>query len=176
MAESNPFDGSRWAFVEEESREEQYSEVVQNIDIKLLNEVSRKLHFEAMNIISGKLTNEDKLRYIQAFPHEFEVFLSIFHPADFGQLYDGHIYIDALSKMTPEFTDEIGEILIKLSSRACLDADAPSYLRYELERFEKENSSIYKKLYGNTDSSGRNNIEIFKAASLHDMGAGTCSF
>jgi hypothetical protein len=153
-----------------------YSNIIRDTDVQKLNEYSKKLHLEALNIISGKLTKEDKLRYIQAFPHEFDVFLSIFHPSDFGQLYDGHIYIGALSKMTPEFTDEIGEILFKLSSKACLDADAPNYLRRELELFEKGHPLVYKQLYESTDLSGRSNIEIFKAASLHEMGAGTCSF
>jgi len=175
-AEPDPFSGSYWTFVNGKSTEVYYSEVVQGIDSEKLNSAAKKLQAEALNLVFGDLSRADKLSYINAFPSEFDVFLSVFHPPEFNQLYDGQIYIDALKNMMDEFPNEIGKLLLQLSSKACLNADAPNYLQDQLQYLEGKYPKIYKLYYGKIDKKGRSNIDAFKTASLHDMGAGSCSF
>ena len=49
-----------------------------------------------------------------------------------------------MSKIVPRFPEETGEALIKLSSPACLTADATDDLRHVLNVFEKDQPVICK--------------------------------
>jgi len=104
------------------------------------------------------------------------LFIEIFHPKRFDQLYDGFIYINLLDKLADEYPDVVGEIYLKLASEACLDADAPNYLRHNLIAFENKHARLYKKYYETLTPEKRNNVENFKRASLHDGGKGVCNF
>jgi hypothetical protein len=102
--------------------------------------------------------------------------MTIFQPKSFGELYDGFIYIHLVDSLANEYPEEVGSIYLKLASEACLDADAPNYLRHNLVAFESRYPKIYKKYYKNLTSDKQYNVELFKRASIHNGGEGVCNF
>ncbi|PKN19965.1 MAG: hypothetical protein CVU71_06270 [Deltaproteobacteria bacterium HGW-Deltaproteobacteria-6] len=127
-------------------------------------------------IFDNPNSSELKKLYLAGFPRSFESFIKIIHPKKFDQLYDGFIYINLADKLADEYPDVVGGIYLKLASEACLDADAPNYLRQNLIDFERKHARLYKQYYETLTPEKQSNVENFKRASLHDGGKGMCNF
>ncbi|WP_416768232.1 hypothetical protein ACM66T_07510 [Sulfurimonas sp. ST-25] len=173
---ANPYEGFHWTFIDGKSTKVKYSTVVLETDTRRLIPVAKALHKAAVDIYSGEPSQTQEESYLAAFPKKFKVFLDVLHPKGLDQLYDGHIYIHILSKLSEKYPERVGEIFLSLSSEACLDADAPNHLRHELELFHKNHSRIYDDLYSKLSKKEKANLHLFLNASLHDMGAGTCRY
>ncbi|MGE5458780.1 MAG: hypothetical protein ACM3RX_10535 [Methanococcaceae archaeon] len=70
-------------------------------------------------------------QYINDFPENAVIFKKVFAPAEFDQLYDGHIYIFKFNELAQKYPDKIGHKLIVL----CIglkewDADAIGYIQH----------------------------------------------
>lgn len=79
------------------------------------------------------LTNPSDLEiqkeYLKAFPDDFNVFLAVFMPEDFGQLYDRHDYINALFNIGTGLPRETFKKILRIETTAKWDADAVNYLQ-----------------------------------------------
>ena len=169
---ANPYESSHWMG----DFEIKYSSEVFRTDPQNLIPAAKLLHKAATEIYLGDPTENLEVNYLAAFPRDFKTFLDVFHRLKNRQLNDGHIYMHILSKMSKKYPEEVGGILFSLSSEACLDADAPNYLRHELEEFNKNYSNLYASFYEKLNWVQKDNIKLFLNASLHDMGDGTCTF
>ena len=65
---------------------------------------------------------------IRAFPTSKKIFLAVFYPDDFGQLYDGHEYFVALDKISYLMPAQVIQLCVKLGKTHPQGSDAISYL------------------------------------------------
>jgi hypothetical protein len=151
-----------------------YQQLLREESLEGLSPLSKLVHEQALEVFNQPNSSEFKKLYLASFPKSFTDFLEIFHPKKFDQLYDGHIYIHLVDSLASEYPDLAGDIYLKLASEACLDADAPNYLRHSLVAFEQQYPYVYKKYYVGLNPEQQRNIELFKSASLHDGGDGVC--
>lgn len=141
-----------------------------------LTPMSKLIHELALDVFDNPNATDAKELYLASFPRSFKSFLEIFHPKSFEELYDGFVYLHLVDSLSSEYPDTAGDIYLKLASEACLDADAPNYLRHNLVAFERHYQKIYKKNYKSLTSEQQRNVESFKKASIHNGGEGVCNF
>ncbi len=65
---------------------------------------------------------------ISAFPTTKKVFLAVFYPNDFGQLYDGYEYFVVLDKISYSLPAQVIQLCVKLGKTHPQGSDAISYL------------------------------------------------
>lgn len=173
---ANPYDGRMSMFENGKEVSKSYHQMLQETTEEGLSPLAKIIHRRVIAIFDDPNSSESKKLYLASFPRSFKSFIEIFHPKGFDQLYDGFIYIHLLGKLADEYPDLVGEIYLKLAGEACLDADAPNYLRHNLIVFESKHARLYKQFYETLSPEKRNNVEVFKRASLHDGGEGVCDF
>jgi hypothetical protein len=66
--------------------------------------------------------------FIKAFPTTKKIFLAVFYPNDFGQLYDGHDYFVALDEISISRSAQVIQLCIGLGKTHPQGSDAISYL------------------------------------------------
>ena len=173
---ANPYDGEFFTFENGESVKKTLHQRLQETDLETLSSDSLQIHNSALAVYDDPYSEERKQDYLNVFPKTFGQFVSVFHTKEFDQLYDGYIYINLLKILSNEYPVESSEIILSLASEACLDADAPNYLRDALEKFIQSHPDIYNEQFDRLSIEHRENIERFKMASIHDGGEGTCDF
>lgn len=173
---ANPYDGQVTVFENGKKAVKTYHQLLREKSPEGLSPFSKLVHERALEVFNDPISSELKKRYLAGFPRSFAAFLDIFHPKALDQLYDGYIYIHLVDSLASEYPESVGEIYLRLSSEACLDADAPNYLRHNLAAFEQRHPFVYKNYYMKLNPEQQLNIELFKGASLHDGGKGVCNF
>ena len=143
---------------------------IQGIDTSKLNNESQAIHIAALELINNPDSIYTKKAYLAVFPSSFTIFLNIFHPKDFGQLYDGFSYIQLFKNAAAKHPEIAVDKYLSLASEACFDADAPNHFREALKSFIKEHNSIYTKNYKLLTKEQQANIERFLKASFHPHG------
>ncbi|QKG54018.1 hypothetical protein [Hymenobacter sp. BRD67] len=68
--------------------------------------------------------------FIAAFPTTAKAFTAIFDPKDFGQLYDGHEYIEVLGQVGVKYPSPVLRRGIAICKTIAGISDAPSYIRH----------------------------------------------
>lgn len=174
--EFSVFDGEFYTFENGQQVKKTFHQKLLERDLGDLSPTSLRIHKSALAVFNDPNSDKHKKAFLNSFPRSFDLFVEIFHPEGFGQLYDGFIYIHLLHELSKEFPNISGEIILSLASEACLDADAPNYLRFTLKSFYKSHPNIYKQYHEKLSQVQKVNIEKFLSASLHDAGEGTCSF
>ena len=173
---ANPYDGQLSMSENGKEVTKTYHQMLQEKSLDGLSPLSKLIHERALEVFDNPNSSGAKTLFLASFPRSFKSFLEIFHPKSFGELYDGFIYIHLVDSLTGEYPDTVGDIYLNLASEACLDADAPNYLRHNLVAFENRYSDIYKKYYKSLTPEQQHNIELFKSASIHNGGEGVCNF
>ena len=146
------------------------------------NELSKEslaIHKAAITLSKDIMNKELQISYLKIFPSDFSIFLKVFHPKKFDQLYShSHVYIDYFIRFSLQFPDLGAEKYVSLVSSACFDADAPNYFRTGLEEFIEKYPAKYKVHYSKLSQAQKNNVKLFLNASFHphDNTAGFCGF
>lgn len=116
---------------------------------------SSKIVVNAFEDLELNPTNKEfQLNYIHSFPNNWAIFLSVFQPEDYSQLYNtSSKYIILLDSLTQFYPEQIGDILINLASEAQWEADATGEIQKLLARFASNHlvtfSTILKLHSGN---------------------------
>ncbi len=173
---ANPYDGRMSTFENGKEVTKSYHQILQEQSINGLSPLSKLIHVRALEVFDNPNSADVKKRYLAVFPKSFKTFMETFQPQSFDQLYDGFIYINLVDSLASEYPEEVGGIYLSLGSEACLDADAPNYLRHNLVAFESHHSDIYKNNYNSLTKAQQHNVEQFKSASIHSGGQGVCNF
>lgn len=173
---AHPYDGQMSMFENGKEVTKTYHQILRETPAEGLSPSSRVIHERALDLFNNPELNRLKEQYLASFPRSFVLFLEIFMPKKFDQLYDGYIHIHLVNALAAESPDVVGDIYLKLASEACLTADAPNYLRHKLVAFEKQYPDSYKKHYDSLTDIQRGNVDMFKSASLHSGGSGVCDF
>lgn len=176
VAFANPYDGRMSMFENGKEVTKTYHQMLREKSLDGLSLLSKQVHERALEVFDKPNSADAKKRYLVSFPRSFKSFMEIFQPKSFGELYDGFIYIHLVDSLASEYPETVGSIYLELASEACLEADAPNYLRHNLVAFESRYPEIYKKYYKNLTSGQQHNIELFKKASIHNGGEGVCNF
>jgi len=167
-ANSNPYDDVQYKLEKGVEIRETYSQILSLKSLQDLSEVSIEMHNKALNVYLNPASEKYKKEYLNIFPKKFSIFLKVFHPKDFKQLYDGHIHIELFNKLAKEYPDLAASTYISLASEACFDADAPNYFREGLNSFKNKNSYLYGQKYNLLSKEKQENIEFFLNASFHN--------
>nr|WP_086939157.1 hypothetical protein [Thaumasiovibrio occultus] len=167
-----PFSGTTWMMVEGVETDVYASMQVRSTDVSTLNNAAKQVHAAALNLVEGNLEQRDVIQYIDAFPQDFATFASVFHSGE--QLSDGHHYIMALGEYAMYYPEDAGKVLVNLAADACMDADAPNYLRMNLRYFIEKHFELYGRYYSQLTPAQRDNVELFLHADLHG-GPGSCA-
>ena len=173
---ANPYDGQVSMFDNGKEVTKTYHQMLREKSLEGLSPLSKQVHELALEVFDNPNSADAKKRYFESFPRSFRSFMDIFQPNSFGELYDGYIYIHLIDSLASEYPETVGSIYLKLASKACLDADAPNYLRHNLVAFEGRYPEVYKKYYNNLTSDQQHNVELFEKASMHNRGKGICNF
>jgi len=91
---------------------------------------------------------EDKsiqLAYLDAFPSDFVTFMAVFMPRGFGQLYDGHEYVEAIYEIGQDLPTPTMQKILKVAVSGKWDADAPNYLQGTIIGLAKLNPEVFAK-------------------------------
>ncbi len=100
-------------------------------------------------------------RYLDAFPHDYKAFLSLF---DLGrELSDGHDYIRILPSLAKHHELEVGQLLVQLSKDAHYEADAPSYLQRATAQYANRHTESFVKLVHQLSPRKRSRLVTFLA-------------
>lgn len=173
---ANPYDGQVSMFDNGKEVTKTYHQMLREKSLEGLSPLSKQVHELALEVFDNPKSADAKKRYFESFPRSFGSFMDIFQPNSFGELYDGYIYIHLIDSLASEYPETVGSIYLKLASKACLDADAPSYLRHNLVTFEGRHPEVYKKYYNSLTSDQQYNVELFEKAAIHNGGKGVCNF
>ena len=101
--------------------------------------------------------------YLAAFPNNASEFMAVFMPADFGQLYDGHDYISALTSIGKALPEETMIKGLTIGAGAKWDADAPNYLQNILLDLAVANPKVFVSSLSSLDGPGQTNALTFLA-------------
>ena len=175
-ANASQYDGTLSMFENGINVKKTYHQILKETNINDLSVASVTLHKSALAVFSNPDSAENKKSFLSNFPQSFSLFTKIFNPKDFGQLYDGFIYINLFQKLSNEYPVISVSIYLSLAGEACLTADAPNYLRNALLSFHNDHPDIYKENYSKLSLRKQKNIRQFRLASLHEGGNGTCNF
>lgn len=86
-----------------------------------------KAAFERLN--NHPDSKKDQLYYLDTFPDNQQDFIAVFNPSDYGQLYDGHDYINAFLKLDQYYPARVISKAINIGKGLTWDADAINYLQ-----------------------------------------------
>lgn len=107
-------------------------------------------------------------RYLDAFPHDYESFLSLF---DTGrELNDGYDYISVLPSLAEIHESEVGKLLVTLSVDAKWKGDASSYLQHATAVYGGHHSRAFAGLLKTLSSAQRSRLIRF-LADVENQGA-----
>ncbi len=148
----------------------------EKVEANKLSKISLKINNSFIALKANPSNQELQKEYLGIFPNKFSIFLDVFHPKNFDQLYDGHEHIMLFNELILKFPNQSIEKLLSLASEACFDADAPNYFRSGLNKFIEMHPEIYKENLAKLDVKKVNNITKFLGASfhLHDKTSGFC--
>jgi len=97
---------------------------------------------------------------IRAFPTTKKMFLAVFYPDDFGQLYDGHEYFVALDKISYSLPTHVIQLCVKLSKTHPQGSDAISYLHESTMNVALAHLQLFASELAKLDNSER--VELFR--------------
>lgn len=173
---ANPYNGEISTIENGVEVKKTYKQILMSTNVTGLSKKAKAVHLRTLAVYKEPSSEAHKKLFISTFPKNFSSFMAIFQPKDFGQLYDGFIYIELLRKLSDEYPELGVEVLLGLAGNACLTADAPNYLRHTLELFRSNHQAIYKSHFTKLSKEKLKNIRKFMSASLHSGGAGICNF
>ena len=109
-------------------------------------------------------TYSKQILFIESFPQDWNTFLKVFHPENFGELYDSsYYYLNKLYELASVNSDKVGELLIKLAKDAEWDADAPGYLQSILADYAAKNTKKFVSLLSHEKNNNIHHIIVFLA-------------
>jgi len=151
-----------------------FSQILIEMPLTGLSKESLEGNKKAVMVYKNHTSGVLKKEYINIFPSKFSAFISIFQPNDYGQLYDGYIYINLFNQLSLEFPDLAAPKYLSLASEACFDADAPNYLREGLRKFKELQQ--YSREFSKLKNPQKQNVNLFLNASCHphDNDSGFC--
>jgi len=88
------------------------------------------------------------------------MFLAVFYPDDFGQLYDGHEYFVALDKISYSLPTQVIQLCVKLSKTHPQGSDAISYLHESTMNVALAHLQLFASELAKLDNSER--VELFR--------------
>ncbi|RXQ91025.1 hypothetical protein EO244_13050 [Ancylomarina salipaludis] len=131
---------------------------------KLLSE-SQTIKTSYDNLLKNLDNKEFQKRYIVDFPDNIEIFKKVFQSPTFDQLYmDSHLYIFKLAELSKNFSDLVGDKLIRL----CIglkkwDADAIGHIQHVTMGYANSNYSDFIGLIKKLNNQDLNTLVTFLA-------------
>lgn len=113
-------------------------------DAQTLIEEAQKVKDTYSKLSEDPNSKDLQKEYLDVFPKTRELFLKIFNPIQFDQLYgDSFKYISILKSVWNNYPDQVADLLINLCKDLEKDVDAISFLQHLTTKFAADKTGMF---------------------------------